>query len=549
MTDHSSYEELKRRLQAAQSRIHELETEFGRGHCLQDALRESEERYRKLAEYSPVSIIVHAEEKLVYINAQAIRLLGGETSDQFLGRSVWDFVHPDFREIAGERVKRIYRKKSNAGLLEQKFLRLDGTVIDVEVMGNMVDYRGKPSSQVVFQDITEKKKLREQLDQVRKMEAIGTLAGGIAHDFNNILSAVVGFTEIALDDTRHQPAVQESLQEVLKAGLRAKDLVKQILTFSRQVKQEFRALRLGKLVTETMVLLRASIPTTIQIEQDIRSDSAIRADPTQMQQVIMNLVTNAAQAMQEAGGHLQVSLVNVWLDNEFTSAHPELKPDEYLKLSVKDTGEGMTPEVQERIFDPFFTTKELGDGVGMGLAVVHGIVNDHGGVVLVETAPGKGSTFDVFLPVLAEGVEAVEEYSRELPTGSERILFVDDEPVLTRLGKAKLERLGYRVTATTSSREALAMFRSRPQAFDLLITDLTMPEMTGDALTRAVHRIAPGFPVILCSGYTPQIPEARSRALDVSALVSKPIVIQELAWIIRKALAGAGKLQAGDAAG
>ncbi len=529
MADQPSYQELQRQ-------IIDLKAEVQQRQALQKALRESEERYRKLAEASPIPIIIHSQEKVVFANPEAVRVFGGHSPSDLVGRSIWDFVHPDYREIIRQRVARIYRKAQNAEIIEEKFIRLDGSVIDVEVMANIVDFQGKPSSQVVFRDITDKKRLRSELDQARKMEAIGTLAGGIAHDFNNILSAVVGFTEIAMEDSRDNPAVRASLQEVLKAGLRAKELVKQILTFSRQVEQEFTAVQLGQLVRDTMVLLRASIPTTIRIEQSLRTDSTVRADATQMQQVIMNLVTNAAQAMSDTGGFLKVDLVNVWLDSSFIALYPELKTGEYLKLSVTDTGSGMTPEVRERIFDPFFTTKEKGDGAGMGLAVVHGIVRDHGGVVSVDTEAGAGSTFNVFLPVLGEGVAVAAEAQESLPLGSEHVLFVDDEPILARLGRKKLERLGYAVTATASSREALELFCAQPRDFDLVVTDLTMPEMTGDELARAIRRIMPDIPVILCSGYTPQIPEARIRELDVSALVSKPIVIQELAQIIRKVL-------------
>jgi len=529
MADQPSYEELQRQI------IH-LEAEARQRMVLQEALRESEERYRKLAEASPISIIIHSEERVVFVNPEAVRVFGGHSASDLVGRSIWDFVHPDYRKIIQQRVARIYQKAQNAEIIEEKFVCLDGSIIDVEVMANIVDFQGKPSSQVVFRDITDKKRLRSELDQARKMEAIGTLAGGIAHDFNNILSAVVGFTEIAMEDSRDNPAVRASLQEVLKAGLRAKELVKQILTFSRQMEQEFVAVHLGLLVRDTMVLLRASIPTTIRIEQSLRTNSTVQADATQMQQVIMNLVTNAAQAMSDSGGSLKVDLVNVWLDSSFIALYPELQTGEYLKLSVTDTGSGMTPEVRERIFDPFFTTKEKGGGAGMGLAVVHGIVRDHGGVVSVDTEPGAGSTFTVFLPVLGEGMAVAEEARESLPGGSERVLFVDDEPILARLGRKKLERLGYAVTATVSSREALELFCARPRDFDLVVTDLTMPEMTGDELARAIRSITPGIPIILCSGYTPQIPEARTRDLEVSALVSKPIVIQELAQIIRKAL-------------
>jgi signal transduction histidine kinase/CheY-like chemotaxis protein len=383
----------------------------------------------------------------------------------------------------------------------------------------------------------QEKKLETQLRQAQKMEAIGTLAGGIAHDFNNILSAVIGYTELALINIPKESSLQNHLQQVLKAGSRAKDLVKQILTFSRQAEQEVGPFQIKLIAKEALKLLRASLPTTIEIRQDIQSDSTVLADPTQIHQVLMNLCTNAGYAMQETGGTLEVSLTNVELDSHFTGRHSDMAPGPHLRLTVSDTGHGMTPDVLERIFDPFFTTKGPGEGTGMGLSVVHGIVKSFGGTITVYSEPGKGSTFHVYLPI-AEDLkdEGETEVIEPLPTGNERILLIDDEQPLVDIGKQMLERLGYEVITRTSSIEALELFRAQPDRFDLVITDMTMPNMTGDKLAMEIMKIRPDVPVILCTGFSPAITEEEANAWGIQALLEKPLLRHDLAKTIRQVL-------------
>ncbi|MDY6951163.1 MAG: ATP-binding protein, partial [Thermodesulfobacteriota bacterium] len=336
-------------------------------------------------------------------------------------------------------------------------------------------------------DITERRRAAEerasleaQLQQSQKMEAIGTLAGGVAHDFNNILSVIVGNVELAMDDIAAQSPAQESLKEARRACLRARDLVKQILSFSRQTGRELKPVKIGTLFKESLKLLRSSLPTTIDIRHNISCHSdAVLGDPTQLNRVLLNLCTNAAHAMRERGGTLQVNVEDVELDDEEASAYQGLVPGTYVKLTVTDTGYGMEPTLMERVFDPYFTTKEVGQGTGLGLSVVHGIVKGHGGAITFRSKPEIGTTFDILLPVIETQVRAEEpERFDPLPEGRERILLVDDEKALAGMAKEMLEHLGYQVFAKTSSLEALEAFMSQPDQFDLVITDMTMPGMT-----------------------------------------------------------------------
>jgi PAS domain S-box-containing protein len=379
-------------------------------------------------------------------------------------------------------------------------------------------------------------RIQAQLQQAQKMEAIGTLAGGIAHDFNNILSAVIGYTEIVLGDVAEGTSQHRNLQEVLRAGNRARDLVNQILMFSRQTEKEFKPVQINQIVIETLKLLRASLPTTIRIEPKLHSNSAVLADPTQIHQVMMNLCTNAAHAMREMGGLLKIELSDCVLDRSFVEQHPYLSAGAYIKLRVSDTGHGMEKKITHRIFDPFFTTKERGEGTGMGLAVVLGIVKNHGGTITVDSTIGEGSSFDVYLPVIEHEAGTGTRPKVIMPTGTERILFIDDEKALAELGLQILERLGYRVTTRTSSIEALELFMAQPDKFDLIITDMTMPNMTGDDLAVKMMEIRPDIPVILCTGYSERISKGKAHQIGIKELVFKPIIMSEMALTVRKVL-------------
>ncbi len=396
------------------------------------------------------------------------------------------------------------------------------------------------------QHYAERKRLEIQLQQAHKMEAIGTLAGGIAHDFNNMLAVVIGYTELlSLELTMHTTP-ESYVQEILTACRRAKALVQQILTFSRQRDPERQAVPLYRVVNETLQLLRASLPATIAFQCHIDSQSgAVMADPTQMHQVVMNLCANAEHAMRQHGGLLEVRLEAARVDAAFASHHPPLRSGPHVRLTVRDTGQGIPPDVRARIFDPFFTTKSVGEGTGMGLAVVHGIITNHDGAILVESQPAQGTTFTIYLPQWMEATTEDSQTICELPSGRGRILFVDDEAALTRAGQAMLSRLGYHVTACTDSHEALTCFQSTPEAFDLVITDQTMPYMTGEMLSQALRNIRPDIPIILCTGFSHVITKETALSMGLNAFLQKPLTMHELGATIQRVLSQQAPLPAG----
>ena len=382
----------------------------------------------------------------------------------------------------------------------------------------------------------EKKVLQEQLIQAQKMEAIGTLAGGIAHDFNNILSAILGYAELVQENIQPGSMAADDIKEVIKASHRAKDLVQQILAFSRQAETHKIPIRPAVPVKESIKLLRSTLPTTIEIQQDITETHPILADPTQIHQIMMNLCTNSYHAMEESGGTLFISLKNKTFSRQDLTGVPDVQSGNFVQLSVRDTGSGIAPEIKERIFDPYFTTKTVGKGTGMGLATVHGIVKISGGFVACQSAIGEGTVFEINLPALQNKITPETREVDAIPVGAERILFVDDEEMLVNMGKAMLERLGYSVTVRMSSTEALKIFQNQPDAFDLVITDQTMPGMTGFDLARRMLQIRPGLPIILCTGYSNQISEEKVKYYGIKGFVMKPLARKDIAVLVRKIL-------------
>nr|MBL0716784.1 response regulator [Desulfobacterales bacterium] len=348
----------------------------------------------------------------------------------------------------------------------------------------------------------EKKQLEEQLLHTQKMEAIGTLAGGIAHDFNNILGVIVGYTELALLNIPDNDPLCGKLDQVLKASRRATDLVKQILAFSRKDKQKLMPITISPIVKEVIKMLRSSLPTTIDIRMDIKnSDASILSDPSQIHQILMNLCTNAAHALPDNKGLLEVTLDEVNVDQDTASMYADLHTGHYQKLTVSDNGTGIKPEIMDRIFDPFFTTKGPGKGTGMGLAVIHGIVKRSQGAIIVDSKVGKGTTFQIFFPTINAAISEEPELHKDIPNGNEKILYIDDEKQIIKFGQEILEGLGYQVVAASTATDALEMFKVDPDSFDIIITDMTMPEMTGLDLAMEITIIRPGIPIILCTGY------------------------------------------------
>jgi two-component system cell cycle sensor histidine kinase/response regulator CckA len=508
------------------------------------ALRESEERFRMLFENAPLGYhSLDANGAIVEVNETWCKLLG-YTKEEVVGRNFSNFIHPDFEEVFKQNFPKFKSLGYTLGV-EFEMIKKDGSEAIVSFDGK-IGYKKDGSfkqTHCVLNDLTErnqtkkeKEKLTEQLIQAQKMEAIGTLAGGIAHDFNNILSSILGFTELALDDANKEPLLYDNLTEVLTAGNRAKDLVQQILALSRHDSPEIRPIQINSIVNEVLKMLRSTIPSSIEIQENICSNQlVVLADPTQIHQVIVNLATNAKHAMSDAIGVLAVNVDIVSIDE--STQEIDMAWGDYARITISDTGAGIPKTHLDKIFEPYFTTKPVGEGTGLGLSVVHGIIKSHKGNITVSSEPGIGTTFNVFLPLAKQQSAGLPSPIAEpLPTGTERILLVDDELPIVKMSQQTLVRLGYTVTPRTSSIEALEAFRSSPDAFDLVITDMSMPYMTGEKLASEIKKIRPDMPVILCTGFSEKINIQPGPDFQINGFLMKPVVKSKLAKIIRKLL-------------
>jgi PAS domain S-box-containing protein len=478
--------------------------------------------------------------RIVDVNEAACRSLD-YTREELLRLKVSN-IDPLYDEEAWQRHFSELRKNSTL-MFETAHRAQGGRVFPVEVVANYVQVGTEEYNCAFVRDISERKQAEEErteletrLRQSQKMEAIGTLAGGIAHDFNNILSAIFGYTELATMETDPEKRDQD-LQEVLLGAERAKELVKQILAFSRRTNEAKQPLQVSVIIKEAIKMLRSSIPTTIEIRQDITADGTVLADPTQIHQIIMNLCTNAYHAMRETGGILAVSLSEIAIQEE-NEDYGELVPGRYLKLEVSDTGCGIPPEIREKIFEPYFTTKKTGEGTGLGLAVVHGIVKSHHGHITVYSEPGKGTTFHVYLPLVAEKAAELpdQEAIADLNGKGERILFIDDEEQLRDFAARLFSMHGYQVTPCINGVQALEEFQSHPDQFDLVITDMTMPYLTGAELAQKILGIRPDMPIILCTGQSELINREKALAMGICDYLNKPIIKHDFLSAIRKAL-------------
>lgn len=515
----------------------------------EEALCKSEEKYRMLYDSSTDAIMLATpEEGFLSGNTAAIKLFGCKDEKEFTSRAPHNLsplYQPDgtLSSVKDKRMMAIAMKKGSH-FFEWTHKRMDGQEFYATVLLTRMELQGKRILQAIVRDITrhkqaeeERKKLEDRLSQTQKMEAIGVLAGGIAHDFNNILSSILGFTELSLFDVPAGSTMHKNLSEVFNAGQRAKDLVKQILTFSRQSEEKQKEpIQISLIIKEALKLLNAALPSTIEIRRNIAPNThVVNADPTKIHQILMNLCTNAGHAMPE-GGVLEISLANVNLDEKICAELEGLTAGSYVRITIKDTGCGMDKKTLTRIFDPFFTTKAPGEGTGLGLSVVHGIVKSHGGNIVVQSKPGIGTTFHIYLPVAELIAKAQPETTEQFRGGTESILFIDDEAMIVDMFAIILKQFGYRVTTRSSGVEALELFRFKPDAFDLVITDQTMPKLTGFDLALKLLRIRPDIPIILCTGFSHTITPEKARAMGIRAFVMKPVIGTELGRTIRQVL-------------
>ena len=498
--------------------------------------QQSEETYRLFIEDAHDCIFITQNGSVAYANPSTERLMG--YSQQELSELPFiDLVHPDDRPMVGNNHKNRLAGLDTPNYYSFRVRTRGGQERLLEINAVRIEWQHTPAILCFVRDITEIKKMEQQLLQSQKMQAIGTLAGGIAHDFNNILAAMLGYTELCQMALPTDSKPVKHLQRVLQAGQRARDLVNQILAFSRQKDTDQKPVQFNLVVKETLKLLRASIPATIEFQEHIDTNTGIvLADPTRLHQIVMNLCSNAAHAMQETGGNLEVRLTNYTIENGDTPELPDLTPGVYIRLTVSDNGRGMDADTVKRIFDPYFTTKKQGEGTGLGLSVVHGIVAGMQGAIKVYSEPGEGTTFQVYLPRIEADVIPSDPTMEVLPRGAETLLLVDDEEDVLDMTRELLEGLGYTVVSRTSGVEAFHAFQTNPQRFDLVVTDQTMPKLTGIDLAAKIKALRSDIPVILCSGFSAGIAQQKLGTTRIQALLNKPVLKHELAAAVRTAL-------------
>ncbi|MFH2065168.1 MAG: PAS domain S-box protein [Pseudomonadota bacterium] len=490
---------------------------------------QSKEKFRIILENTHEAIFI-LQDNVVKSANEKFEIITGYSRDELSRLHFSGLIHPDYRDLLVERHRKRVGGEDISELSAFKAKTKSGEEIWLEVNSVYIDWKGRPAVLCFARDVTRTKEMAAQLLQAQKMQAIGTLAGGIAHDLNNILSVIMGFTEISLSKADAESDMATRSGNVLQACHRGRDLIGKILTFARQEEQEHKPLKINLVISEAMKLLRASIPSTIEfIEKIDQNTGEIMACPTQIHQVIMNLCSNAAYAMKENGGRLEVSLMNYDIDDCSAAQYVHLKPGSYIRLVVTDTGTGMSPETMKRIFDPYFTRKKKGEGTGLGLSLVHGIVTSLGGSITVNSELGKGSIFQVLIPRIESAPEKMVPSGIECPRGSETILLVDDEELVLKMTAEMLTDLGYKVISHISSIAAYRIFRENPYRFDLLICDQTMPKMTGIELASKIHEIDEWLPIILCSGFSADINREIIHERGIRALLNKPILRIELA--------------------
>ncbi len=504
------------------------------------ALKESEVKFKSIFNHKGTAICIFKQDGLIRECNTVFPELTGYPKADIIDKIKWSdlVVKEDLERMQNYHSLRTRKDTTAPFQYEFRIKRKSGEIRTVMVTVSLIETTRVAS----LMDITDRKraeierdKLKAQLQQAQKLEAIGTLAGGIAHDFNNILSAILGYSELLLEELPMDPYIRPKVEAIHSSGMRARDLVSHILAFSRKDEQARSPIELNQIVEDALRLLRPAIPMTIDITTQLAAACRIIGDYSRIHQIIMNLCTNAYQAMMETGGTLKIILSNESL-GATKAAGMGLLPGDYGKLTVSDTGTGIAPEHMDHIFEPYFTTKETGKGTGLGLAAVHGIIKSHNGAILFDSRMGKGTTFEVYLPLTRE--KPVEQPLTRIPLqgGSESILLVDDEPAILAVGKQMLTELGYRVQAAGNATEALELFAGHARQFDLVITDMTMPGMTGDRLVIELRRIRPAIPIILCTGFSDLVSKEKLETLKVNGFFMKPVPLADMARMVRKVL-------------
>ena len=535
---------------------HKLVREIEEREKAETALRESESRYRLLAENVTDVIWTYSleEERITYVSPSVFAAMGF-TPEEVMEQSFHDILTPVSAAIAFKAIAAGLERDSQPGIslrrsrtLELQQKNKNGSITWAEVTTSFIrDENGKAMGLVgVARNIEARKtaeeervRLEQRLQEVQKMEAIGTLTGGVAHDFNNILGVMLGHADLLLYDSDQSKSNYFNLMEIKKAGLRARDIISQLLRYSRKEGRILTPLDIVPVVRDSLSLLRSTLSSKVTVHADIIENKAVvMADATQLNQAITNLCINASQAMESTGGMLEVSLKITILENGDPKLAPDMGGGKFVQLIISDTGPGISPEHLDRIFDPYFTTKEVGEGSGLGLAVVQGIVKNHGGLIFVDSSPGHGTAFTLYFPLSQKDLPEVghREESPDLPYGTESILFVDDEDSMVGMATHMLGRLGYKVTAYTSPMNALSTFQDNPEAFDLVMTDMSMPEMSGVDFYNKVRKVDQNIPVIICTGHSTQINQKKALALGMAAYITKPMSMFGIAEVLRKVL-------------
>jgi PAS domain S-box-containing protein len=534
-------------------RVHQIELEMQNEELrrIYDELGKTKDRYSHLYDFAPIGYLTVTEKGIIKEANLTLASMLGVARGALTGKLLSHFVLKDDQDILYQHRRRLMATDESQKC-ELRLVKKDGRAFFTRWECIPIKTKQNDSKEILaaVSDISESKqaelerdKLKSQLFQSQKLESIGTLAGGIAHEINNILSIILGNNELLMLDLLKWGHSTEKAEAISVASLRARDIVQQLLLFSRQTEVKKVLLQIGSVVKESMQLIRSSTPSNIDIKLDIADDVApIFGNATQINQVLINLCGNAADAMIQTGGTISIALNNAMIDEKSSRRHAAISPGRHVKLMIGDTGHGMDKRTLDRIFDPYFTTKEIGKGTGIGLTVVHGIVEKHNGMISAESVPGKGTVFEILIPAYQGYIEQVPEAETVCPTGYERILFINDDPSLFKLGKQRLEKLGYTVQGFTNPSEALAVFKADPEAFDLIITDLALPHMTGEQLSVGFLKIRPNMPVLICTGYSENISGEKASRLGISSFAVRPLDMADLATVVRKVLDGAKKI-------